>query len=273
MRHFRFLLLALIGLTSISFAANAASKDEKAPAQNSKKAAKEEKNYDLRFAWWEMPTNVPDLYILSGNKYISVAPRKMSMSLGVGLNCEDKVDLLRKIISEEKDNNGRPKESYEIYSTVVLTQTESRDIGILLFPNKQKNIAGARVYDFSARGFPYGSFIVVNFTPSKITCTVDDSKFVVMPGPGTFGRLAKPFTQRTVASVGIVATDSNGIENRIVSTKSVFNHLFRTLYFVVPTQGADKYDVRCIMDIDSTPAKSSDSNNSSDPSKDKPAKS
>jgi hypothetical protein len=262
MRTLRLLLLILIGLTSFGYAANATNKEEKVPTQNNKKAAKEEKNYNLRFAWWEMPNSVPDLYVLSGNKYISVSPRNMSMSPGVALNCEEKVDLLKKIISEEKDNNGRPKESYEIYSSINLTQTESHDVGILLFPNKQKNIAGARVYDFSPRGFPYGSFIVVNFTQSKVSCTVDESKFVVMPGPGTFGRLPKPFTERTVASVGIVVTDNSGVENQIVSTKSVFNQLFRTLYFVIPSQGANKYDVRCIMDIDSTPAKSSDSSDS-----------
>jgi hypothetical protein len=212
---------------------------------------------------------VPDLYVLSGNKYISVAPRNMSMSPGVGVNCEEKVDLLRKLISEEKDNNGRPKESYEVYASINLTQSESRDLGILLVPNKHKNIAGARVFDFSARGFPYGSFIAVNFTGSKIACTVDGSNFVVMPKG--LGRLPKLFTERTVAYVGMVATDSNGVENKIVSTKMVFNQTVRTLYFIIPTIDANKYDVRCIMDIDSTPAKSSES--SSTPSEDTTSKS
>ena len=268
MRTLRFLLVTLMGLTSLGYAANTESKDSKT-SQNNKKAAKEEKNYNLRFGWWEDPTNVPDLYVLSGNKYISVSPRSMSMSPGVGVNCEEKVDLLRKLISEEKDNNGRPKESYEVYATINLTQTESHDIGILLFPNKQKNIAGARVFDFSARGFPYGSFIAVNFTRSKIACTVNDSNFVVMPG--ALSRLPKLFTERTVSYVGMVATDSNGVENKIVSTKMVFNENIRTLYFIIPSSDIGKYDVRCIMDIDTTPAKSSES--SSTPSEDTTSKS
>ena len=256
MRLIRFLMLVLIGLTSISYAAN---KDEKPATQNnSKKQAKEENNFNLRFAWWELPANPPDLYVLSGNKYISVSPRIMSMSASVGLNGEDKVDLLRKLISEEKDNNGRPKESYEVYATINLTQTESRDLGILLIPNKQKNIAGARVFDFSARGFPYGSFIAVNLTRSKIACTVDESKFAVIPG--ALARAPKLFTDRTVAYIGMTATDSNGAENKIVSTKMVFNQNIRTLYFIIPTVDANKYDVRCIMDIDSSPSKSSDGN-------------
>jgi len=268
MRHFRFLMLVLIGLTSICFAANTESKDSK-NSQSNKKSAKEENNYNLRFAWWEQPANVPDLYVLSGNKYISVSPRNMSMSPGVGVNCEEKVDLLRKLISEEKDNNGRPKESYEVYTSVNLTQTDSRDVGILLIPNKQKNIIGSRVFDFSARGFPYGSFIAVNFTRSKIACAVNDSNFVVMPG--ALSRLPKLFTERTVSYVGMVATDSNGVENKIVSTKMVFNQTVRTLYFIIPTMDANKYDVRCIMDIDSSPAKSSESSNT--PSEDTTSKS
>jgi hypothetical protein len=270
MRHFRFLMLVLIGLTSICFAANTESKDAK-NSQNNKKSTKEENNYNLSFAWWEQPTNIPDLYVLSGNKYISVSPRNMSMSQSVGVNCEEKVDLLRKLISEEKDNNGRPKESYEVYASINLTQTESRDLGILLVPNKQKNIAGARVFDFSARGFPYGSFIAVNFTGSKIACTVDGNNFVVLPKG--LGRLPKLFTERTVAYVGMIATEGNGEENKIVSTKMVFNQNVRTLYFIIPSAGINKYDVRCIMDIDSTPAKSSDSNAAPEDPKDKPAKS
>ena len=265
MRLIRFILLAIVGLNSIAFAANTASKEEKVPAaNNNKKAAKEEKNYNLRFAWWEEPASIPDLYVLSGNKYISVSPRNMSMSPSVGVNCEEKVDLLRKLISEEKDNNGRPKESYEVYTSVNLTQIDSHDLGILLIPNKQNNIVGSRVFDFSARGFPYGSFIAVNVTRSKVACTIDDSNFVVLPG--AFGRLAKLFTERTVAHVGMVATDSNGVENKIVSTKMVFNENVRTLYFIIPSPGISKYDVRCIMDIDSTPAKSVDS--TSTPSED-----
>ena len=268
MRFIRFIMLVLIGLNSIAFAAN---KDEKSASRDANKSAKEEGNYNLRFAWWEQPTNIPDLYVLSGNKYISVSPRSMSMSPSVGINGEEKVDLLRKLISEEKDNSGKPKESYEVYATINLTQTESRDLGILLIPNKQKNIAGARVFDFSARGFPYGSFIAVNFTGSKIACTVDGNNFVVLPR--TLGRSPKLFSKRTVAHVGMVATDANGQENQIVSTKVVFNETVRTLYFVIPTEGQNKYDVRCIIDIDLSPTKSSDSNNSSDQSKDKPVKS
>jgi hypothetical protein len=256
-----------MGLTSLGYAANTESKDSK-NSQNNKKSAKEENNCNLRFAWWEQPANAPDLYVLSGNKYISVAPRNMSMSPSVGVNCEEKVDLLRKLISEEKDNNGRPKESYEVYASVNLTQTDSRDVGILLIPNKQKNIIGSRVFDFSARGFPYGSFIAVNFTRSKIACTVDDSNFVVMPG--SLSRLPKLFTERTVAYVSMAATDSNGVENKIVSTKMVFNQTVRTLYFIIPSPDVTKYDVRCIMDIDSTPAKSTES--SSTPSEDTTSK-
>jgi hypothetical protein len=270
MRFISFLLLVLIGLTSIGYAANAESKDAK-NSQNNKKVAKEENNYNLRFAWWEPPTETPDLYILSGNKYISVAPRNMSMSPEVGLNSNGTIDLLKKLISTEKDNNGKAKESYEVYTSINLAQIDSRDLGILLVPNKQKNIIGSRVFDFSARGFPYGSFIAVNFTRSKIACTVDETNFVVMPM--AFAISPKLFKNRTVASVGMIATDSTGGENQIVSTKVVFNQSMRTLYFVIPSEGVNKYDVRCIIDIDSTPAKSSEIKAPADDIKDKPAKS
>lgn len=270
MRFSYFLLLVLIGLSSTSYAAN--NKEEKSSSHEDKKSQKaDEKNYNVRFAWWEPPTDAPDLYILSGNKYISVSPRNMSMSNEVGLNSNGNLDLLKKLVSNEKDNSGKPKESYEVYTSINLAQVDSHDLGILLVPNKQKNVVGSRVFDFSSRGFPYGSFIAVNFTRSKIACSVDESKFIVMPGG--FAKSPKQFTSRTVASVGMTAADASGTENQIVSTKVVFNESMRTLYFIVPSDGVSKYDVKCIIDIDNTPAKSSDSGKSTDESKTKPSKS
>jgi len=256
MRFIRFIMLVLIGLNSIAFAAN---KDEKSASRDAKKSAKEEKNYTLRFAWWEMPSDAPNLYILSGNKYISITPRNMSMSPEVSYNGDDNVDLFRKLISKEKDNNGQPKESYEVYKSINLSQNSSRELGVLLVPNKQNNVVGARVFDFSTRGFPYGSFIVVNFTRnSKINCLIDDTKFSVIPGGFTV--CPKVFTSRTVAHVDMTAINAEGLENKIVSTKAVFKQAMRTLYFIVelPQQATTQYDVRCIIDIDSNPSKSSE---------------
>jgi hypothetical protein len=268
----RILTFLFCGLTSFIYAATTPVAKENKTNQDGKKPAKqEEKNYNLRFAWWEPPAEIPDLYILSGNKYISVSPRVMSMSQEVGLNSNGTVDLLKKLVSTEKDNNGKPKESYEVYTSINLAQVESHDLGILLVPNRQKTAYGARVYDFSARGFPYGSFLAVNFTSSKIACTVEDSNFVVMPN--SFAKSPKLFTARTIASIGMTATEPNGNENQIVSTKVVFNESMRTIYFVIPTQGINKYDVRCIIDIDSTPAKATDSKDNTEEPKTKPSKS
>jgi hypothetical protein len=89
------------------------------------------------------------------------------MSPIVGVNSNGSIDVLKKLVSSEKDNSGKPKESYEVYTSINLAQVDSHDLGILLIPGRQKNVVGSRVYDFSARGFPYGSFLTVNFTPQK----------------------------------------------------------------------------------------------------------
>ena len=274
MRYFFSLLLLIIGVNTVVFGATPVgnAKQEKSSTQDGKKNAKQdEKNYSLRFAWWEMPAEIPDLYILSGNKYISIAPRQGSMSPEVGVNSNGTVELLKKLVSTEKDNTGKPKESYEIYASINLTQLESHELGILLIPTRQKNVVGSRVYDFSTRGFPFGSFITVNFTPAKITCMIDDNHFTVPPNG--FTKSPKLFTERTIASIGMIASDPSGSEMQIASTKIVFNETMRTIYFVIPSNGVSKYDVRCIIDIDSNPTKSSDTKGNSDESKGKNSKS
>jgi hypothetical protein len=91
--------------------------------------------------------------------------------------------------------------------------------------------------------------------------------------PLSFAKSPKNFTERTIASVGIVATESTGLDVLVASTKIVFNETMRTIYFVIPSDGINKYDVRCIIDIDTNPAKSSDSNGVSENTKGKNSKS
>lgn len=246
-----FFTFIVFGITSLSFAASTA-KEEKSSKENTK-GDKEEKSYTFRFAWWNMPSALPDLYIQEGSKYIAVAPYSMEMSPEIEVNVKDSLKLLKKVPSTEKDNNGRPKDSYEIYSDINLSQTDSHNLGIILFPDKKKNVVGSRVFDFSPRGFPFGSLITVNFTRSNISCIVDDAKFNIPSGG--FSRLPENFTERSVAFFGIKAINKDGIENQIVSTKAVFTPYIRSIYFIVenPPNSVDAYDVRCMVDVNKKP--------------------
>ena len=240
-----------MGITSFGFAASTA-KEEKSSKENTK-SGKEEKSYTLRFAWWETPSALPDLYIQEGTKYIAVAPYSMEMSPEIEVNVKDNLKLLKKVPSAEKDSNGRPKDSYEIYSDINLSQTDSHNLGIILVPDKKRNVVGSRVFDFSSRGFPFGSLITVNFTRSNLSCMVDDTKFNIPSGG--FSRLPKNFTERSVAFIGIKAIDKDGIENQIVSTKAVFTPYVRSIYFIVenPPNSVNAYDVRCMVDVNKNP--------------------
>jgi len=246
-----FFTFILCGITSLSFAAGTA-KEEKSSKENTK-GDKEEKNYTFRFAWWEMPSALPDLYIQEGSKYIAIAPYSMEMSPEIELNVKDSLKLLKKTPTTEKDNNGRPKDSYEIYSEINLSQIDSHNLGIILIPDKKRNVVGSRVFDFSPRGFPFGSLITVNFTRSNLSCIVDDAKFSIPSGG--FSRLPKNFTERSVAFIGIKAINKDGIENQIVSTKAVFTPYIRTIYFIVenPPNSVHAYDVRCMVDVNKKP--------------------
>ena len=246
-----FFIFIFLGVTSLGFAASTA-KEEKSSKENTK-GDKEEKSYTLRFAWWEMPSALPDLYIQEGSKYIAIAPYSMEMSPEIELNVKDSLKLLKKVPSTEKDSNGRPKDSYEIYSDINLSQTDSHNLGIILVPDKKRNVVGSRVFDFSSRGFPFGSLITVNFTRSNLSCMVDDTKFNIPSGG--FSRLPKNFTERSVAFIGIKAIDKDGIENQIVSTKAVFTPYVRSIYFIVenPPNSVNAYDVRCMVDVNKKP--------------------
>jgi hypothetical protein len=246
-----FFIFILFGITSLGFAASTA-KEEKSSKENTK-SDKEEKSYTFRFAWWEMPSALPDLYIQEGSKYIAIAPYSMEMSPEIELNVKDSLKLLKKVPSTEKDSNGRPKDSYETYSDINLSQTDSHNLGIILIPDKKRNVVGSRVFDFSPRGFPFGSLITVNFTRSNISCIVDDAKFNIPSGG--FSRLPKNFTERSVAFIGIKAINKDGVENQIVSTKAVFTPYVRSIYFIVenPPNSVNAYDVRCMVDVNKKP--------------------
>ena len=216
---------------------------------------------NIRFAWWDMPNNAPELYVVSGKDLLPINANAMAMSNSIKYTGPKTAEVVRKVASNEVDKEGKPVFNYLRFLNINTEEISSKEIGVLLFPNEEKGTCQFKLFDFSNEAFPPGSFYLINYSKAKLDCIVEDKKFSVAPGQKT--KCPAIFDERTAAYVGIGVTEPDGTKNLVVSTKLIFSKYFRKLYFVTETKVDDKkeYNIRCL-DIASIFETTEDSDNS-----------
>ena len=243
MRLRSYLAAALCLLTGIASAATK-SKD---------KETQGEESINLRFAWWEMPKNIPELFIIDGNEKLPVNAYAMAMSNSVKFKGQHSVELVRKVASAEVGKDGKPIFSYVPFLDINLDEIKSKEIAVLLFPNEAKGTCQFKLFDFSNEAFPAGSLYLINYSKVKVDCSVDGKAFSTLPGQKS--QCPTIFNERVAAFVAIGVTEPDGTKSLIVSTKLIFGKFFRKLYFVTEKIGDDRteYVVNCIEDASVLP--------------------
>lgn len=225
---------------------------------------------NIRFAWWKMPQNVPELYIVAGNEKLPVSAYEMAMSNSLKFNGQNTIEVVRKVASNEVGKDGKPIFNYLPFIVINLEEIKSKEIAVLLFPNEAKETCQFKLFDFSNEAFPAGSFYLINYSKAKLNCSVDGKNFSALPGQRT--QCPTIFNERVAAFVAIDVTEPDGTKNLIVSTKLIFSKYFRKLYFVTEKKVNERkeYIVHCIEDASVLPkTDESSSGDASDPKKNK----
>ncbi|MEI6598378.1 MAG: hypothetical protein WCL22_04985 [bacterium] len=225
---------------------------------------------NLRFAWWEMPKNAPELYVIDGNEKLSVNAYAMAMSNIIKFKGQHTIELVRKVASSEVGKDGKPLVTYVPFLSINFEEIKSKEIAVLLFPNEAKGTCQYKLFDFSNEAFPGGSFFLINYSKAKLDCTVEDKTFSALPGQKT--QCPTIFDERVAAYVAIGVTEPDGTKNLILSTKLIFSKYFRKLYFVTEKKEEDRkeYIIHCIDDASVLPA--TDESSSGDSSETKKSK-
>jgi len=259
----RYYLTVILCLLAGTASAATKSKDKEGP--------KEDPTH-VRFAWWEMPKNPPELYIISGNEKLPVNAYQMAMANSIKYTGESTLEIARKVATKEVDKDGKPVFTYLPFLSINLSEIKSKEIAILLFPNEAKGTCQFKLFDFSNEAFPAGSFYLINYSKAKLDCSVDGKAFSALPGQKT--RCPTIFDERVAAFVTIGVTEPDGTKNLILSTKLIFSKYFRKLYFVTEKMVDERkeYVVYCIDDASVLPkTEESSSSDSSDTKKSKKA--
>ena len=236
--HYYFVSIIICFLTVIAAAATK-SKDKETPGAEP---------INVRFAWWEMPKNVPELYVIDGNEKLPMNGYAMSMSNSVKYKGNHTAEVVRKVTSTEVGKDGKPLVTYVPFLSINLEEVKSKEIAVLLFPNEAKGTCQYKLFDFSNEAFPAGSFYLINYSKAKLDCSVDGKDFGVLPGQKT--QCPTIFSERTSAYVSIGVSEPDGNKNLILSTKLIFSKYFRRLYFVSENKIEDRkeYIIHCIDD-------------------------
>ena len=96
-----------------------------AATQSKNKEKPAEEPIDLRFAWWEMPKDVPELYIVDGNQKLPVNAYQMAMSNVIKYKGNHTGELVRKVTSNEVGKDGKPLVTYVPFLSRNLDEIKS----------------------------------------------------------------------------------------------------------------------------------------------------
>lgn len=227
--------------------------EPKEPKQTATKAeAKKEKDKPgkppahvcaLNITWWEEPVlkegESLELGILDGKDFKPIAIQTMTIGHPFEYTGGPNVVIARKTKVATVDKKGKPITSDEWvpFANFNITETET-DVLALLMPAANTPTAIVKTFDVGVESFPYGSINLLNYTKSRIGCSVDGAFFFA--GPGQRGKLAKPITSRRVANFKLAVVEADGSLRPLVSSPMVLDQRSRRLYFVVEIPGASE---------------------------------
>jgi hypothetical protein len=241
----------LAGLSLSAATSWLAAAEPKEPAQPAAKAeAKKEKDKPgkapahvcaLNITWWEEPTlkegESLELGILDGKDFKPIAVQTMTIGQPFEYTGGTNVVIARKTKVASTDKKGRTITSDEWvpFANFNITETQT-DVLALLMPSANTPTAIVKTFDIGVETFPYGSISLLNYTKSRIGCSVDGAFFFA--GPGQRGKLAKPITSRRIANFKLAVVEAEGSLRPLVSSPMVLDQRSRRLYFVVEMPGA-----------------------------------
>lgn len=213
-------------------AAEKPSAKESRPAQG-RAAAKPLRDCKLRLAWWSEPEEYPELALQMGKERIPVHPDVLSLSYVVDYQGEPNAVIVRKTLTPEIDKAGKPVYAWVPYCTIPIGEKDV-DLGVLLFPDEKRDVAQAKVLDFSPEGFPYGTVQLMNLTTSKIAVSINGISFTA--DSRSSARYPKAFEKTSTCRFFMAAAETSGEQKLIRSTTLIFRPTSRYLIFATESQ-------------------------------------
>lgn len=212
------------------------------PAGKARSRGQSERTCALTITWWEMPV-LPEgesleLGVQGERDVTPIYPSAMTPSGTFLYEGPAAVTVVRK--AKIPDPSGKPGakpiETWIPFANFTLAPDDREALAIMFaFESAQKVMV--RKFNINLENFPFGGFDVLNFSKSRLLCSMGGKVFYAEPS----GRSRSPLVmaKREVVNFFMGVTEADGRQRLIYRAPLILHEKNRRLYFVLEDPAAD----------------------------------
>lgn len=214
---------------------------KKGPAPKGR-ASLSERTCALTITWWEVPVlaegETLELGVQGDRDVTPIYPGAMTPGGTFLYEGPANVTIVRK--GKVPDPSGKPGakpvDAWLPVSTFALAENDREALAILFAAEGAQKIM-ARKFNINVEDFPFGGFDVLNFSKSRLLCSMGGKVFYAEPS----GRSRSPLvmTKREVVNFFMGITDADGRQKLIYRAPLILHEKNRRLYFVLENPGME----------------------------------
>ncbi|MBM3868394.1 MAG: hypothetical protein FJ384_05630 [Verrucomicrobia bacterium] len=213
-----------------------AAQDKPAGGGKGKARGQAERTCALTITWWEDPVlpegETLELGVQGDREVTPIHPSAMNPGGTFLYEGPAKVTVVRKTLVPNPNGkpDAKPVDGWLPYAQFTLGDGDQETLAIM-FAAEGAQKAMVRSFNIDAASFPFGGFDVLNFSKSRLLCSMGGKVFFAEPGK----RVRSPLViaKREVVNFFMGVTDADGVQKLIYRAPLILSEKNRRLYFVL----------------------------------------
>jgi hypothetical protein len=204
--------------------------------------AQSERTCALTLTWWETPIlpegETMELGVQGDREVTPIYPGAMTPSGTILYEGPANVTIVRKAMLPDPNGKAgaKPVETWVPFAGLTLAENDREALAILFATEGAKKIM-VRKFNINVEDFPFGGFDVLNFSKTRLVCSMGGKVFYAEPS----GRSRSPLVmaKREVVNFFMGITDADGRQKLIYRAPLILHEKNRRLYFVLENPAAE----------------------------------
>lgn len=225
-----------LDVSAVDPAPRPAAQEKPSGAAKGKTRGQSERTCALTITWWEDPVLAEgeslELGVQGDREVTPIHPSAMNPGGTFLYEGPANVTVVRKGLVPNPNGkpDAKPVEGWLPFAQFTLGDGDQETLAIM-FATEGAKKAMVRSFNIDAASFPFGGFDVLNFSKSRLLCSMGGKVFYAEPGK----RVRSPLViaKREVVNFFMGVTDADGVQKLIYRAPLILSEKNRRLYFVL----------------------------------------
>ncbi len=232
--------LAGLLLAAFSLSLPAADKESRPEADKTRSAARtrsqSERTCALTVTWWEDPVLAEgerlELGVQGDREVTPIHPGAMNPGGTILYEGPATVAIVRKgmVPNPSGKPDAKPVEGWLPFAQFTIGEGDREALAILFASDGTKKVM-VRTFNIDVESFPFGGFDVLNFSKTRLLCSMGGKVFYA--DPGRRARSPTVIAKREVVNFFMGVTEADGAQKLIYRAPLILTEKNRRLYFVL----------------------------------------